>query len=306
MQAPLQARFRDLPTVDMKEILQQRMFKENSYQAHDVHNDLYEALQKSLELHYTNQRLADQEEARKKRRKRHDITRTHHGSPPSQPPPLPPPAGASGAPGTSGASGSSQLPPPPPPPSTGTFGSAQQQGKKALSSSKLAALASQSMAWTTSDTRYESAGVFGTHRKDWWKPLPEEERPTTPEPSWTIPSSNKSDVANNWASALATTYEPPAENSLLAKIGDMKTFLKWYCRQVNKTTLTQANFKGQAYEVVKAFYPDVIHLQFQMEECHKMLTAQVDWTNPEGDHVRINVNQPLPFGGPPGHVTIQP
>ncbi|GJT80949.1 hypothetical protein Tco_1055291 [Tanacetum coccineum] len=81
----------------------------------------------------------------------------------------------------------------------------------------------------------------------------------------------------------------------------MTTFLKWYCRQVNKTTLTQADFEGQAYEVVKAFYPDVIHLQFQMEECHKMLTAQVDWTDPERDHVRIDVNRPLPFGGPPGH-----
>ncbi|GJT80948.1 E-beta-farnesene synthase [Tanacetum coccineum] len=229
MQAPLRARFRDLPTVDMKEILQQRMFEDNSYQAHDVHNDLYEALQKSLELDYSNQRLADQEEARKKRRKRRDVPRTPPGSPPSQPPPPPPPAGASGAPGTSGASGSSQLPPPPP--STGTSRSAQQQGNKAPSSSKSAASAS---AWTTSDTRYESAGIFGTHelsptdylmqddsipeeqvllsddedsendhqpkadvRKDWWKPLPEEERPATPEPAWTIPSSNKSDVANN-------------------------------------------------------------------------------------------------------------
>ncbi|GJU49997.1 hypothetical protein Tco_1219552 [Tanacetum coccineum] len=43
-----------------------------------------------------------------------------------------------------------------------------------------------------------------------------------------------------------------------------------------------------------------------MEECHKMLTAQVDWTNPKGDQVRIDVNRPLPLGGPPGHVTIQP
>ncbi|GJW07125.1 hypothetical protein Tco_1569548 [Tanacetum coccineum] len=85
-----------------------------------------------------------------------------------------------------------------------------------------------------------------------------------------IPSSNKSDVANNWASALATTYEPPAENSLLAKIEDMTTFLKWYCRQ------------------------------FQMEESHKMLTDQIDWTNPEGYQVRVDVNQPLPLGGPPG------
>ncbi|GKD20156.1 hypothetical protein Tco_1221859 [Tanacetum coccineum] len=97
MQDPLRARFRDLPTVDMKEILQQRMFKDDSYKAHTVHNDLYEALQKSLELDYSNQRLADQEEAC-----------------------------TSGAPGTSGASWSSQLPPPPPPPplSTGTSGSA--------------------------------------------------------------------------------------------------------------------------------------------------------------------------------------
>ncbi|GJR25946.1 hypothetical protein Tco_1102178 [Tanacetum coccineum] len=42
-----------------------------------------------------------------------------------------------------------------------------------------------------------------------------------------------------------------------------------------------------------------------MEECHKMLTDRVDWANPEGDQVRINVNRPLPLGGPPGHVTIQ-
>ncbi|GKB82538.1 hypothetical protein Tco_0949433 [Tanacetum coccineum] len=141
MQAPLQARFRDLPTIDMKEILQQQMFEDNSYLAHDVHNDLYEVLKKSLELDYSNQRLADQEEAHKKRR---DVPRTPPGSPPLQPPPPPPPASASGAPGTLGASGSSYFPPPPP--STGTSRSAQQQGNKAPSSSKTATSALQSMA----------------------------------------------------------------------------------------------------------------------------------------------------------------
>ncbi|GJZ72206.1 hypothetical protein Tco_0636057 [Tanacetum coccineum] len=262
------------------------------------------------------------EEACKKKRKKRASPRTPSGSPPSQPPHPPPPADASGAPGTLGASGSSQLPPHPPPLSTGTSGSAQQQGSKAPSSSKTADSTPQSMAWTTSDTRYESTGVFVAHessptdslmnedsipknRKGWWKPLPEEERPATPEPAWTIPSSNISDVENNWASALVSTYEPPAENSLLAKIGDMTTFMNWYCSKVNKTVLTQADFEGQAYEVVKAFYPDVIHLQFQMEECHKMLTDQINWANPEGDQVRIDVSRPLPLGGPPGHLTIQ-
>nr|GEX60973.1 hypothetical protein [Tanacetum cinerariifolium] len=80
-------------------------------------------------------------------------------------------------------------------------------------------------------------------RKGWWKPLPAEERPPTSEPTWTIPSSNT---------------------------GDMTNFLNWFRHQVNKTKLTQADLEGQAYKVVKAFYPDVINLQFQMEECHKI------------------------------------
>ncbi|GJY28913.1 hypothetical protein Tco_0404680 [Tanacetum coccineum] len=137
MQAPLRACFRDLPTIDMKQILQQRMFEDSTYKTHEVHNDLYESLQKSVELDYSNQCLADQEEARKKKRKRRESPRTPLGSPPIQLPPPPPLADASGAP---------------------------------------------------------------------------EERPATPEPAWTIPSSNKSDVVNNWASMLAITYEPPAEN----------------------------------------------------------------------------------------------
>ncbi|GJT60794.1 hypothetical protein Tco_1004327 [Tanacetum coccineum] len=42
-----------------------------------------------------------------------------------------------------------------------------------------------------------------------------------------------------------------------------------------------------------------------MEECHKMLTDQIDWANPEGDQVMIDISKPLPLSGPPGHVTIQ-
>ncbi|GJU63449.1 hypothetical protein Tco_1245284 [Tanacetum coccineum] len=342
MQAPLRARFSDLPTVDMKEILQQRMFEDKSYEAHEDHNNLYEALQKSLERDYSDQLLSDLKEARKKKRKRRNVPSTPSGSPPSQPPPPPHPAGASCALGTSGASGSSQMPPPLPPSSTGTSGSTKQQGSEAPSSSKTIISVPQSMAWTTSDTQYESVGASRAQefsptdslmhddsipdeqvhisddedskndhlpkvdsRQDWWKPLPAKKRSATPEPAWTIPSSIVSDVENNWASAMASTYEPPAENSLLAKTRDMTAFINWYCQQVNKIELTQADLEGQAYEIVKALYPDVINLQFQMEECHKMLTDQVDWSNPKGDHVRIDVNRPLPLGGPLGHATIQ-
>ncbi|GKB17805.1 hypothetical protein Tco_0851728 [Tanacetum coccineum] len=274
----------DLPNVDMKEILQQRMFEDNSYKAQDVYNDLYEALQKSLELDYSNQRLADQEEACKKRRKRRDVPRTPSGSPPSQPPRPPPLAGVSGAPGTSGASGFSQLLLPPPHPSTGTSGSAQQQGTGVSRAQELSPTDSliqddsipdeQVHLSDDEDSRNDHLPKADS-RKDWWKPLPEEERPATPEPAGIIPSSNVLAIENNWASMLVSTYEPPNENSLLAKTRDMMTFMNWYCRQVNKTELTQADFKGQAYEVVKAFYLDVIHLHSN-GELSPMLNIRFD------------------------------
>nr|GEW13805.1 hypothetical protein [Tanacetum cinerariifolium] len=66
------------------------------------------------------------------------------------------------------------------------------------------------------------------------------------------------------------------------------------------TELKPQDLEGPAYEIVKVFHPDVIHLQYQMEECHKLLTDSV-----EDLILRHNVSKPLPLGGPPGQVTIQ-
>nr|GEV80005.1 copia protein [Tanacetum cinerariifolium] len=88
----------DMPTVDIKEILQQRMFESKSYEAHEDHKKLYDVLEKSLKHDYSDQLLSDLVEARQKKRKRRNIPRTSYGSPRPQPPPPPPPAGASGSP----------------------------------------------------------------------------------------------------------------------------------------------------------------------------------------------------------------
>nr|GEU66695.1 hypothetical protein [Tanacetum cinerariifolium] len=210
MQASLQAHFSDLPAIDMKEILQQMMFEDKSYEAHKDHKKLYDALEKSRRSQIWKKLT---------RRKERDMT--------------------------------------------------YQELLLGLH------LLHQVHLFDDEDSENDHLPKADS-RKDWWKPLPEEKRPVTPEPSWTIPSSTISDVENNWATALVSAYETHAENSLLAKTRDMTNFLNWYCRRVNKTALTPTDLKGQDYEVLKAFYPDVIHLQFQMEECHKMLTYHVD------------------------------
>ncbi|GJS51341.1 hypothetical protein Tco_0624703 [Tanacetum coccineum] len=329
MHAPLRERFRDLPEADMKEILHNRMWESKSYQTHEDHMTLYEALEKSMARDNRDQLLSDLAEARKKKKKRQGSPKTPSGSPPHPPPPPPPPAGPSGTSGASGASGSSQSPPPPPPPSNTQGG--QSTSTAAPSSSKTAASAEYT-AWTMTDTTikpsispipeelhmgddstadeqaYSSSGedVGRDHiptvnlRQSWWKPITED-RPATPEPAWSIPSSDLTVPTNNWASALKSTYTPPPENSLLAQIGDMTTFMDWYCKKQGISELTQKDLEGPAYEIIKVFHPDVVHLQFQMEECHKLLTDQVD-----DAILRYNVSKPLPLGGDPGHVTIQP
>ncbi|GJW84544.1 hypothetical protein Tco_0157689 [Tanacetum coccineum] len=329
MRAPLRARFKDLPTSDMKEILLQRMLEENYDKGHANHRVAYEALQDSIRRDEVEDFDVDKAQEETKKKSKQDSPNTPPGSPPSPPPPPPPPSGASGASGTTGASDSAQAPPPPPP-SSSTHQGDQSTSTAAPSSSKTAASAEYS-AWTTTDTRvkpsittipddlymddettadeqaYSSGDEVGRDhiptvnlRQSWWKPLTED-RPATPEPAWTIPSSDLSMPTHNWASALKSTYVPPQENSLLAQTGDMATFMDWYCKQQGISELTPKDLEGPAFEIVKVFHHDVIHLQFQMEECHKLLTDQVD-----DAILRYNVSKPLPLGGEPGHVTIQP
>nr|GFA66108.1 hypothetical protein [Tanacetum cinerariifolium] len=73
-----------------------------------------------------------------------------------------------------------------------------------------------------------------------------------------------------------------------------------FCKRRGITELQPQDLEGPAFEIIKVFHPDVIHLQYQMEECHKLLTDSVD-----DPILRNNINKPLPLGGLPGQVTIQ-
>nr|GEW77146.1 hypothetical protein [Tanacetum cinerariifolium] len=266
----------------MKEILHQRMWETNSYKAHEDHMMLYEALEKSMNRDHTNELLKDLAEARKKKKKRHDLPKTPPGSRPHQPPPPSLAAGLSGTSGSSGASGSSQVPP------------------VSLTPKDLHMdddMAPDAQAHSSDDEDIRNAHIPKVNlRQDCWKLL-EEDRPARPEPAWSIPSSDVPVLKNNWASALASTYSPPPEDSLLAQTGDMAMFMDWFCKRQGITELRQQDLEGPAFKLVKVFHPNVIHLQYQVEECHKLLTDSVD-----NLIIRHNVSKPLPLGGPPSQI----
>nr|GEY87576.1 monodehydroascorbate reductase [Tanacetum cinerariifolium] len=148
MQAPLRNRFRDLLEADMKEILHQRMWETDSYKSHEVHMQLFEALEKSINLDQSEEVAYDLAEVRKKRKKGRESPKTPPGLPSHQPPPHPPPAGPSGTSGAPRASGSQVIPPPPPPTSTNQDSSST--GSAAPSLAKTAAT-TKHQAWLMLD-----------------------------------------------------------------------------------------------------------------------------------------------------------
>nr|GEW24108.1 hypothetical protein [Tanacetum cinerariifolium] len=232
MQALLRNHFRDLPEADMKEILHQRMWETESYKTYEDHMQLYEALEKSMNRDHSEELLKDLAEARKKKKKRRDSPKMPPGSPPHHPPPPPPPAGPSGASRSPGASRSSQVPPSPPlPPST---------NQKDLQ---------------MDDDMAPDVQAQSSDDEEWWKPL-EEERPATSEPAWSIPSSDVPVPKSNWESALASTYSPPPEDSLLSQTGDIAMFIDWFCKRRGITELKPQDLKGPAFELVKVFHPN--------------------------------------------------
>nr|GEZ19856.1 hypothetical protein [Tanacetum cinerariifolium] len=118
----------------------------------------------------------------------------------------------------------------------------------------------------------------------------------------TAPNSSKTAASAEYAAWTTTdTRLRPSITSILKIYIWMMTWLSMhkYIHRVMKTS-GMPIFLRPAFELVKVFHPNVIHLQCQMEECHKLLTDSVDESI-----TRHNVSKPLPLSGPPGQVTIQ-
>ncbi|GJY75867.1 hypothetical protein Tco_0480983 [Tanacetum coccineum] len=185
--------------------------------------------------------------------------------------------------GTIGASDSAQDSPPPPPSSTTNRGD-QSHSSAAPGSSKTTA-STKYTAWTTTTSR--SSPLLHLSLKTY------------------LCMKSQTLKLRIWGlmmkiAAVVSSFVSPPKNSLLLQIGDIGVFIDWFSKKQAITELTPEHLEGPTYEEVKAFHPDVIHLQFQIEECHKLLTNQVD----EG-LLRYNVSRPLLLGGPPGQVMIQ-
>ncbi|GJV65141.1 hypothetical protein Tco_1475969 [Tanacetum coccineum] len=270
LQAPLRDRFRDLSEEDMKEMLHQRMFKSGTYKLLPEHIALYEALEESIARAQRDQFLTKKDKSCKRHRDDQD------------PPPPPPDLDLTKRRRhDTGASGSSQ----PPAPQSSTCKKSDTRDAPSSSSKQQSGPHDEQpvedIPIPDSANISDSKDTGSAHlpyvkpRPAWLKPILEDDRPATPEAAWVIPTSHVPDAENNWANALATTYQALAENSLLEKTGDMLTFMMWYCQRWERPSLLKQILKVKFMKSLKLSTQTLFIFSFRWKSVTRCLQIRL-------------------------------
>ncbi|GKD98570.1 hypothetical protein Tco_1382467, partial [Tanacetum coccineum] len=74
-------------------------------------------------------------------------------------------------------------------------------------------------------------------------------------------------------------------------------FSKFVMNRLKIDKLTKAHLVGPVYKLLKGTCQSSVELEYNMEECYKALSDQLDWNNPEGDRFPFDLTKPLPLKG---------
>ncbi|GJW66688.1 zinc finger, CCHC-type containing protein [Tanacetum coccineum] len=81
-------------------------------------------------------------------------------------------------------------------------------------------------------------------------------------------------------------------------------FYKFAMNRLKIDKLTKADLVGPVYNLLKGTYQSIIELEYNMKECYKALTNQLNWENSEGDRCPFDLSKPLSLKGRPSHLTV--
>ncbi|GJV40172.1 hypothetical protein Tco_1418612 [Tanacetum coccineum] len=136
-------------------------------------------------------------------------------------------------------------------------------------------------------------------KNDWFK---QPRRPPSLDPEWNKVKAVDDTQEQTWFNDLLFFKKDPLTfNKLMVIPID---FSKFVMNRLKIDKLTKADLVGPVYNLLKGTCQSSIELEYNMEECYKALTNQLDWENSEGDRCPFDLNKPLPLKGHLGHLTI--
>ncbi|GKG04092.1 hypothetical protein Tco_0314479, partial [Tanacetum coccineum] len=99
------------------------------------------------------------------------------------------------------------------------------------------------------------------------------QHPTLSSTGWQITDTREAGVDSSMhRSDPVSEHIVPDADKLSMKTYDIGSFIKWFCRRTGKKKLCKADLEGPAFNLIKAFHKNSVFLQYQMDECHKLLT----------------------------------
>ncbi|GKE16156.1 hypothetical protein Tco_1423733, partial [Tanacetum coccineum] len=118
-------------------------------------------------------------------------------------------------------------------------------------------------------------------------------RPLTLDLDWNATKTIDFRPPQTWISKIAKVEKPPRTlDELISTPIDFSTYVM---NNMKIKKLTQEHLVGPAFNLLKGTCKSRVELEYHFEECYKVVTDQLDWTNPEGQEYPFDLNNPLPL-----------
>ncbi|GJR81351.1 hypothetical protein Tco_0152136 [Tanacetum coccineum] len=145
----------------------------------------------------------------------------------------------------------------------------------------------------------DQPNVDAASKVAWFK---KPQRDPTPDPEWNKGKSVDNEAAQNWLIDLTN-----AKNPLLTFDDLMSTPIDFSAFAMNRlkiSKLTKADLVGPVYNLLKGTCKSCVELEYNMEECYRSLSDELDWNNPEGNRCPYDLSKLLPLHESQGHLTF--
>nr|GEX05210.1 hypothetical protein [Tanacetum cinerariifolium] len=125
--------------------------------------------------------------------------------------------------------------------------------------------------------------------------------PPTPDPEWNKGKSVDNETTQNWLNNLANTKKSPLSfDDLMSTPIDLSAFAM---NRLKISKLTKVDLVGPVYNLLKRTCISCVELEYNIEECYRALSDQLDWNNPEGNGCPYDLSKPLPLHESRGRLT---
>ncbi|GKC28512.1 hypothetical protein Tco_1035806, partial [Tanacetum coccineum] len=123
-----------------------------------------------------------------------------------------------------------------------------------------------------------------------------------PEPDWNTVKTIDDAPKQPWFNEIINAEKPPLTfNELMSKTIDLSAYAM---NRLKLTKLTREVLVGPVFNLLKGTCKSCVELEYNMEECFRALTDQLDWKNPKGYDRPVDMSKPLSLQEKEGRLII--